>query len=556
MRYPLAIVLAATLTMPNVKQSTPATLIVVNAKVWTGDPAKPWAQAIAARGDRLAAVGTSAEAMKLRGAETRVIDAKGAMLVPGLIDSHVHAIDAGYAMQSVQLHEAMTREQFVADLAAYARHAQPGTWILGGRWDHTHWGGELPTRHWIDSVTPNNPVWIQRVDGHMGLANTLALTAARVTPASAVTGGAIVHDPDGQASGILKDNAMELIDRAIPAPNMAMEDRALDTATTFLAAQGVTAVTNMGYSWNDFETFRRAEASKRLKTRVYAIVPLHDWARLRDTVAQLGRGDSWVHWGGLKGFADGSLGSHTAAMLAPFTDAPRDTGLNVTPPDSLYAWTKGADAAGLQVMVHAIGDRANRTMLDIYERIEKEHGPRDRRFRIEHAQHLTPTDVPRFGALGVIPSVQPYHIIDDGRWAERVIGHERAKTTYPFRTLIDTHATLAFGSDWDVAPPTPIEGIYAAVTRRTLDDKYPDGWIPEQKVTVAEALQAYTHGGAYAMFAEKDLGSLTVGKLADFVLIDRDLFTMPPAEIREAKVLATVVGGNVVYERVEHAKGS
>jgi predicted amidohydrolase YtcJ len=530
-------------------QPTRATLIVVNARIWTGDTAKPWAQAVAVRGDKLVAVGTSAEAAKWKDESTRVIDAHGAMLVPGLIDAHVHAIDAGFAIQSVRLHDAMSREQFASTLANYARHVPPGTWILGGRWDHTHWGGELPTRHWIDSVTPNNPVWIQRVDGHMGLANTLALTAARVTRTSHVDGGEIVHDPDGEPSGILKDNAEGLIGAAIPAPTREMEDRALDTATAFLAERGVTAVTNMGYSWDDFETFRRASAAGRLKTRVYAVVPLHDWAKLRDTVAKLGRGDAWVHWGGLKGFADGSLGSHTAWMLTPFTDAPKDTGLQVTPPDSLYAWASAADKAGLQVMVHAIGTKANRSMLDIYERIEKENGPRDRRFRIEHAQHLTPEDIPRFGALGVIASAQPYHAIDDGRWAERVIGHERAKTTYPFRTLLDTHARLAFGSDWDVAPPTPIEGIYAAVTRRTLDDANPNGWIPEQKITVAEALEAYTSGPAYAMFQEKNLGTLSVGKLADFVLIDRDLFKIPPAEIRDAKVLVTVVGGKVVYEK-------
>lgn len=554
MRYPLAITLAAALSIPSVSTPTkPATarasLIVVNARVWTGDAAKPWAQAIAVRGDRLVAVGTSAEAAKWKDASTRVIEANGAMLVPGLIDSHVHAIDAGYALQSVQLHDANSREQFTSELAEYARHAQPGQWILGGRWDHTHWGGELPTRHWIDSVTPNNPVWIQRVDGHMGLANTVALTAARITADSHVDGGEIVHDPDGQPSGILKDNAMGLIDRAIPAPTRAMEDRALDTATAYLAERGVTAVTNMGYSWQDFETFRRGEASGRLKTRVYAVVPLRDWARLRDTVATLGRGDAMVHWGGLKGFADGSLGSHTAWMLKPFTDAPKDTGLQVTPPELLYEWAKGADQAGLQVMVHAIGTKANRSMLDIYERIEKENGKRDRRFRIEHAQHLTPEDIPRFGELDVIASAQPYHAIDDGRWAERIIGHERAKSTYPFRTLLDTHARLAFGSDWDVAPPTPIEGIYAAVTRRTLDDKNPDGWIPEQKITVDEALSAYTRGGAYAMFEEKNLGTLSVGKLADFVLIDKDLFKIPPPEIRDAKVLMTVVGGNIVYEK-------
>jgi predicted amidohydrolase YtcJ len=238
-------------------------------------------------------------------------------------------------------------------------------------------------------------------------------------------------------------------------------------------------------------------------------------------------------------------------MLEPFADAPADRGLFVTPPESLYAWTKGADVAGLHVIVHAIGDRAIRFQLDVFARVASENGPRDRRFRIEHAQHLAPTDVPRFKALGVIASMQPYHAIDDGRWADRVIGPERAKLTYAFRALLDAGATLAFGSDWFVAPPTPLEGIYAAATRRTLDDRHPGGWVPEQKIRVEEALRAYTAGSAYAGFADADLGRLERGRLADFVLIDRDLTHVPPESIRDARVLMTIVGGRVVYERTD-----
>lgn len=526
------------------------TLVVVNARVWTGDPARPWADAIAVRGDRLAAVGTSAEVQKMVRRGTRVIDARRQMVVPGFIDSHVHFIDGGNSLTSVQLRDAKTPREFIARIKAYAATVPRGTWILNGDWDHKNWGGELPRRDWIDSVTPHNPVWVGRLDGHMWLANTAALTAAQVTKATAdIDGGAIVRDAAGQPTGIFKDNAASLIDRVIPGAPPAQEDKALRAAMTYVAAQGVTSVVNMGYNWNDLATFRRAQAAGRLITRLYAVAPLASWRMLRDSVAAHGNGDVWVRIGGCKAFVDGSLGSHTAAMLAPFSDAPKDTGLLVTPPESLYARTAAADKAGLQVMVHAIGDRAVRLQLDIFERVARENGARDRRFRIEHAQHIAPADIPRFGALGVIASMQPYHAIDDGRWAERVIGVERARTSYAWRSLLDTHARLAFGSDWDVAPPTPLEGIYAAVTRRTLDGAHPDGWIPAQKITVEEALRAYTIDGAYAEFQEKDKGSLAVGKLADFVVIDRDLTRTPPAELRDAHVVMTVVGGTPVYER-------
>jgi predicted amidohydrolase YtcJ len=301
-------------------------------------------------------------------------------------------------------------------------------------------------------------------------------------------------------------------------------------------------------TFEDLATFERAHRDGRLITRIYAVTPIRQWERLRDTVAARGKGDQWVRIGGLKGFADGSLGSHTAAMFAPFTDSPKDSGFFVHTPDDLRRWGLGGDRAGLQMIVHAIGDRAINSQLNIFEQIERENGSRDRRFRIEHAQHLLPADIPRFAAVGVIASMQPYHAIDDGRWAEKVIGAERAKTTYAFRSLLDSHARVVFGSDWFVAPPTPLEGIYAAVTRRTLDDKHPDGWIPEQKIKVDEALRAYTIDAAYASFDEGIKGSLERGKLADLVLIDRDITRIAPETIRDAKILATIVGGRIVYE--------
>ena len=523
------------------------TFAVVNARIWTGDPRRPWADALAASGDRLIAVGSSAEVRKLATASTTLVDAGGMMVVPGFIDSHVHFLDGGFGLSSVHLRDARTPQEFVRRIAEYAKTIPAGTWITNGDWDHEQWGGELPRRDWIDSVTPDNPVWINRLDGHMALANSAALREAGITSATRdVAGGTIVRDERGEPTGIFKDNAQSLVDRAIPDRTPEQEDRALDAAMRYVAANGVTSVHNMG-SWNDLAVFERARAAGRLITRIYAAVPLATWERLRDTVQARGRGDAWLSIGGLKGFVDGSLGSHTAAMLQPFSDAPNDTGLFVNSPDDLYRWTSGADKAGLNVIVHAIGDRAIRTQLDIYARVERENGPRDRRFRIEHAQHIAPADLPRFAELGVIASMQPYHAIDDGRWAERVIGHERGKTTYAFRSLLDAGTRLAFGSDWFVAPATPLEGIYAAVTRRTLDGAHPDGWYPEQRIGVEDALRAYTSGAAYAAFDEREKGVLAAGKLADFVMIDRDLTRVAPETIREARVMMTVVGGKIVH---------
>jgi predicted amidohydrolase YtcJ len=527
----------------------PVTLAIVNGLVWTGNPAQPWAEAIALTGDRIAAVGATTPIRGALTGTTRVIDARGGMVVPGFIDTHIHFLAGGLNLASVQLRDAKTPAEFIGRIKAFAATIPPGVWITGGDWDHQNWGGELPNRSWIDSVTPNNPVWINRLDGHMSLANTAALRAAKVPMSGGdVAGGTIMRDAAGAPAGVFKDNALDLVERAVPDPTPAMLDRALTAAMRYVAERGVTSVHHMG-SWSDLTAFERARRAGTLGTRIYAAVPLSTWPRLRDTVAARGRGDNWLRLGALKGFVDGSLGSHTAAMMDPFTDAPADSGLLVNTPEDLYSWTSGADKAGLHVLVHAIGDRAIKLQLDIFERVARENGPRDRRFRIEHAQHIAPSDIPRFGTLSVIPSMQPYHAIDDGRWAEKFIGAERAKTTYAFRSLRDTGARLAFGSDWFVAPPTPLEGIYAAVTRRTLDDRNPGGWVPEQKISVEDALRAYTTGGAFASFEEREKGSLEVGKLADVVVIDRDLTRIAPETIRDARVMYTIVGGRVVYER-------
>ena len=526
----------------------PAMATLVTGRIWTANPAQPWAEAVAIRAGRIVAVGSRDDAAEAAGEDAKTIDAGDGIVVPGMIDSHIHLVDGGLHLTSVQLRDAATREEFIRRIAEFAKTLPAGAWITGGDWDHTLWGGDLPTREWIDAVTPNTPVWMQRLDGHMALANTAAMRAAGVVDdVKDVTGGEIVRDASGRPTGIFKDNAMALIDRGAPEPTLAQRLDATVAAMDYIAARGVTAVHHMG-TWQDLEVFRLAQRRGLLKVRIYACTPLAQWKRLADEVASRGRGDDWLRIGGLKGYVDGSLGSHTAAFLEPFTDAPADRGLLVNTAEDLEEWTASADAAGLQVAVHAIGDRAIRLQLDVFERVANRNGPRDRRFRVEHAQHIAPEDVARFGQLGVIASMQPYHAIDDGRWADRLIGARRSETTYAFRSLLDSSAKMAFGSDWFVAPPTPLEGIFAAVTRRTLDGKNPGGWVPGQKISVEEALHAYTSAAAFAAFNEASLGSLEPGKLGDLVVLDRDLFETPPEDLAKARVMLTMVGGRIVYD--------
>jgi len=536
--------------------STPITLALVNARVWTGDRSAPWAEAIAVNGEQLAVVGTNDDVRRLATAVTP-IDAGGRLVLPGFIDTHVHFFEGGVRLASVQLRDARTRDEFVSRIKAFAATVPVGTWMTGGDWDHSLWGGELPAREWIDAVTPNHPVWISRLDGHMKLANSAALRAAGVTRATPnISGGEIVRGPGGEPTGLLKDNAMALVDKVEPPPSMEMRQRAITAAMRHVAERGVTTVHDMSMpaaGWTDLATYAAMRKANALQTRIYSVMPLADWERLRDIVVRKdyggadGLGDEWLRIGGVKGFVDGSLGSHTAAFHDPFDDAPKDRGLLINTPDDLYRWISGADKAGLHVMVHACGDRANTILLDTFARVASENGARDRRVRIEHAQHLAPPDIPRFAALNVIASMQPYHAIDDGRWAEKYIG-DRINTTYAFRSLIDARATLAFGSDWFVAPPTPLEGIYAAVTRRTIDDKTPNGWVPKQKISVEEAIRAYTTNAAYASFDESRKGILSKGRLADFVMLDRNIFEIAAEEIGNVRVRLTVVGGRPVFE--------
>jgi hypothetical protein len=496
-------------------------------------------------------VGDSAEVARLSGKSTQVISNGKAMVVPGFMDGHTHFIYGGFQLTQVDLRDADTPEEFVRRIKAYAAKARPGEWILGGNWDHERWRGTpLPDRSWIDSVTPKNPVFVDRLDGHMTLANSAALKLAHIDRSTKeVSGGTIVRRPDGEPTGVVKDAAQNLVYAVMPTPSPQQSDAAIDRAMKWAASHGVTAVADVSVPWYEVAALKRAHAAGRLTSRVAVFVPLEDWRRMADTVRADGIGDDWLRVAGVKGYVDGSLGSTTALFYEPYNDAPETSGLMVTPEDSLRAWIGAADSAGLQVAVHAIGERANGLLLDIYDSVAKAHGPRDRRFRIEHAQHLRRQDIGRIARTGVIASMQPYHAIDDGRWAEKRIGPERIKTTYAFRSLLDSGAHLAFGSDWTVAPLDPILGIYAAVTRRTLDGKHPEGWIPEQKITVEEALRAYTGGNAYGVFAERNRGKLTPGYKADLVVLNEDLTAIRPDAIAGAKVRATIAGGKVVYRK-------
>lgn len=533
-----------------------ADLVITNALVRTMDASNPRAAAIAVRGNRLTAVGPNETVRARVGPSSKVIDARSRLVLPGFNDAHVHFLSGGFQLNGLDLRDAGSPEELMAKIGAYAATLPRGQWITGGDWDHESWPGTpLPRREWIDPKTPHNPVFVTRLDGHMGLANSLALKLAginRETPNP--PGGMIVRDPvTGEPTGVLKDAAMTAVMRLVPPPTRAEKLDAARAATAHAARLGVTSVQDMSAN-DDIGVYQELLQCGELKTRIYGFWPLPAWEKIAAVGFRTGFGNAWLRIGGLKGFADGSLGSTTALFFEPYCDAPGSSGLaseEMASPAAMKARITGADGAGLQVVVHAIGDRANAEVLDCFEEAARVHGARDRRFRIEHAQHLRVQDVERFGRLRVLASMQPYHAADDGRWAEKRIGAQRCRTTYAFRSLLDAGATLAFGSDWTVAPLNPLLGIAAAVTRQTLDGKHPEGWVPDQKISVEEAVRAYTAGSAFAEFQENEKGTVTCGKLADLVMLDRDIFSIPPDEIRYAKVVLTIVDGRVVYDGTE-----
>jgi predicted amidohydrolase YtcJ len=543
--------LAAIMTMAlPAAAAPPADLVLLSAKIWTGDPARPEAQALAVSGGRIVAVGSNAEIERLAGASTRRLDGKGRRVVPGFIDSHTHMSMGGFNLLALDLRNTKDPADFTRRVAAFAKTKPSGTWLTDGAWDHEQWSpARLPTKEMLDPATGDHPTCLSRQDGHMMVCNSLALERAKITRDTPdPPGGVIVRDAKGEPTGVLKDAAMDAIGDVRPARTQAELREGLRAAIRNASEAGVTSVQDLPGDPGDLEAWEAVKPDHAI--RVHYRLPLSQWEKARDRKAAAGN-DEWLRVGGVKGYADGSLGSSTALFFEPYTNDASNRGVfasDAIPMSKMEERVLGADRAGLQVVIHAIGDRANAEILDLFERVERANGPRDRRFRIEHAQHLRPQDIPRFSKLSVVASMQPFHAIDDGRWAESRIGRERCRTTYAFRSLLDSGAKLAFGSDWDVAPISPIAGIDAAVTRRTIDGKNPGGWFPEQRISVEEALRAYTATAAWSAFEEGEKGSLAPGKLADFVILSQDILSIPKERIVETKVDATVVGGRVVVD--------
>ncbi len=530
-------------------QGIKADLVVTNANIRTMDAKRTVAKSLAVQNGKIIAIGSDADTRSLVGATTRVIDAGGKTVIPGFNDAHVHFMETGQQLSSVDLRDAKTPEEFVARIKAFAAKLPKGRWILGGKWDHENWKpASLPTAAMIDAASPDNPVFIDRLDGHMALANSLAMRMAGVNKdTKEVDGGLIVRDASGNPAGVFKDAAMSYIYRVIPESSWDEKMEFAAAATEHAASLGVTSVTDVS-AGTDVGIYQELVRHGKMKTRIYGCSNLSDYQRWQRTGVRYAFGTPMLRVGCLKGYADGSLGSTTAWLFEPYLDDPKTTGLAGEDIPKTPELVLGADKAGLQINIHAIGDRANDEILDIFERTVTANGARDRRFRIEHAQHLRQEDIKRFGGMKVVASMQPFHIIDDGRWAWKRLDEKRLKGTYAFRTILDTGGVLAFGSDSPVAPLNPLWGVYAAVTRRTLDDKNPNGWIPEQKISVDETVRAFTWGSAYGEFQESWKGTLAPGMLADFVILSDDIFVIEAPKIRDVKVLKTVVDGKVVFE--------
>ena len=547
MRYILSLLAILLLASCQTVPGTQVDSLYVNGVVWTGRPNTSDAKIIAVDKGKIVFVGSEIPADYTA---NEVIDLDGKFTMPGFMDNHVHFLEGGSGLASLDLRNVTTPDDFKEKVAKYASLHPIGRWILNGNWDQTLWGGELPHKDWIDESTEDHPVYISRVDGHMALVNSITLELAGIDrETNNPDGGLIMRDSNGEPTGILKGNALNLVLAVIPPPS---DDEMMDhfsLAQEHALSLGLTkvhAISGYPTETNLYDVFALARERGNLKIRAHVSTPLVAWEQVAKHIEHEGRGDEMLVWGGVKGFIDGSLGARTAWMHQPFDDEPENTGLPLSQPSILEKQMSTADQAGLEISIHAIGDRGIDTVLEIMKRIASEE-IRDRRFRIEHFQHPTTNAIQKLAKTGVVASMHPYHAIDDGRWAVNRIGPLRLNSSYAFRSILDTGGIMTFGSDWPVVPLSPMKGVYAAVTRRTLDGANPEGWIPEQKITVEEALTAYTSTNAYAFNEEDIAGTLEIDKRADFIVLSADPRKIAETELGDVKVLKTVIGGKTVF---------
>lgn len=551
----LAVALAPALLPPSAaaqRAAPPADLIVTHARIYTVDATRPVATALAVRDGRIAFVGSTREALALRGPSTRVLDLPGRTIVPGLVDAHAHLLGLGESLQNVNLVGARSYEEVVARVVDRARGIPKGEWIIGRGWDQNRWGdSRFPTHQALSRALPDNPVYLTRVDGHAGLANALAMRQAGVTAATRdPSGGRLERTPAGEPTGVFVDNAKALVERAIPPLTRERQRAALRAAITEAHRWGLVGVHDAGESRSTIDLLEEMAGAGEIPFRLNVMIS-DDSAALAHYFA---RGPQRALYGdhlwiaSVKLYADGALGSRGAALLEPYSDDPANTGLLVSAPAHIRDVATRALRAGFQVNTHAIGDRGNRLVLDAYEAALDAVPTADHRFRVEHAQVLDHDDIPRFAALGVIPSMQTTHQTSDMYWAGSRLGAGRLLGAYAWRSLLATGAIIPNGSDFPVEAVNPLLGFHSAVARQDERDWPAGGWHPEQRMTRAEALQAMTIWPAYAAFQEARMGSLTAGKLADFVVLDRDIMTVPDTELLGTRVLATYLGGRAVYE--------
>ena len=535
-----------------------ADLVLVNGKIYTVDNARPIASALAVRGGRVLFVGSDAEARVLANASTRVIDLNGKTVIPGIVDAHAHLLGLGNTLARVNLAGSTSYDEVIDRVKGFSKDVKPGEWILGRGWDQNRWTSkEFPTHDALSRAFPNNPVVLTRIDGHALLANAKAMELARVSAATAdPEGGRIMRLASGAPSGVFVDKAQSLIGRAVPQPTRADTRKAILAAITESNRWGLTGVHDAGESAETIGIFEELAKAGSYNLRNYVMLSdpgepgspaaVRNPYLRRGPQSALYDGHLWVR--AIKLYADGALGSRGAALLAPYADEPTNSGLLVSRPEHLRAWAETALRSGFQVNVHAIGDRGNRVVLDAFESALRTVPTADHRFRIEHAQVLSPEDIPRFAKLGVIPSMQPTHQTSDMRWAEARVGPQRIRGAYAWRSLLNTGVVIPSGTDFPVEEVNPLLTFHAAVTRQDPTNWPVGGWYPEQKMTREEALQSMTIWPAYAGFQESMLGSLTPGKYADFVVLDRDIMRIPDTQIIATRVVSTWIGGKRVYE--------